>query len=258
MLFDSHAHINDLKLIDRIEEIIDNALKNEVNKIICVGYDKQSSLNAIELANQYDIVYAAIGIHPSEANQFNIELDWIKDYIDNPKVVAVGEIGLDYYWDKTYKEEQKELFVRQIKLANQYKKPFIVHMRDATSDTYELIKNTKNNDISGVMHCYSASKESIQQFIDLGMYISLAGPVTFKNAKTPKEVAKEIPLDKLLVETDCPYLSPTPFRGKVNEPKNVLYIAKEIAKIKDISFEELSKQTYKNTCKLFNIETKEE
>ncbi|XFA98216.1 TatD family hydrolase [Candidatus Izemoplasma sp. B36] len=258
MLFDSHAHINDLKLIDRIEEIIDNALKNEINKIVCVGYDKESSLNAIELANQYDIIYAAIGVHPSEANQFNMDIDWIKDYIDNPKVVAIGEIGLDYYWDKTYKEEQKELFKKQIELANQYKKPFIVHMRDATNDTYELIKSTKNNDISGVMHCYSASKESMQQFIDLGMYISLAGPVTFKNAKTPKEVAKEIPLDKLLVETDCPYLAPTPFRGKVNEPKNVLYIAKEIAKIKDISFEELSKHTYKNTCKLFNIEMKEE
>jgi len=254
MLFDSHAHINDNKLIDRVNEVIESAKSNKVNKIVCVGYDKQSSLKAIDLAEKFDSVYAAIGVHPSEANQFNMDINWIKDYIDNPKVVAIGEIGLDYYWDKTYKEEQKELFKNQIKLANQYKKPFIVHMRDATSDTYEIIKNTKNNDISGVMHCYSASKESMQQFIDLGMYISLAGPVTFKNAKIPKEVAKEIPLDKLLVETDCPYLSPAPFRGKVNEPKNVLYIAEEISKIKEISFEELSNQTYKNTCKLFNIE----
>ena len=131
-------------------------------------------------------------------------------------------------------------------------------MRDATQDTYEIIKNTKNSDISGVMHCYSASKESMKQFLDLDMYISLAGPVTFKNAKTPKEVAKEIPLNKLLVETDSPYLSPTPFRGKTNEPKNVYYIAKEIAKIKEISFEKLCEQTYKNTCKLFNIEMKED
>ncbi len=254
MLFDSHAHINDNKLIDRVNEVIESAKSNKVNKIVCVGYDKQSSLKAIDLAEKFDSVYAAIGVHPSEANQFNMDINWIKDYIDNPKVVAIGEIGLDYYWDKTYKEEQKELFKNQIKLANQYKKPFIVHMRDATSDTYEIIKNTKNNDISGVMHCYSASKESMQQFIDLGMYISLAGPVTFKNAKIPKEVAKEIPLDKLLVETDCPYLSPAPFRGKVNEPKNVLYIAEEISKIKEISFGELSNQTYKNTCKLFNIE----
>ncbi len=258
MLFDSHAHINDLKLIDRVNEIVDHALINKVNKILCVGFDKESSLVAIELAEKFDSVYASIGVHPSEVNESNIDLEWINDYIHNSKVVAIGEIGLDYYWDKTFKDQQKEVFKRQIELANKYKKPFIVHMRDATQDTYEIIKNTKNSDISGVMHCYSASKESMKQFLDLDMYISLAGPVTFKNAKTPKEVAKEIPLNKLLVETDSPYLSPTPFRGKTNEPKNVYYIAKEIAKIKEISFEKLCEQTYKNTCKLFNIEMKED
>lgn len=258
MLFDSHAHINDLKLIDRVSEIIDNALENKVNKIICVGYDKESSLKAIVLSKEYDSVYAAIGVHPSEAKEFDIDIQWIEKYIDDPKVVAIGEIGLDYYWDKTFKEEQKEVFTRQIELANKYKKPFIVHMRDATSDTYEIIRDTKDSSLSGVMHCYSASKESMKQFVDLNMYISLAGPVTFKNAKVPKEVAKEVPIDRLLVETDCPYLSPTPFRGKVNEPKNVLYIAEEIANLRGMSFEDLSIQTYKNTCKLFNIEMKED
>jgi TatD DNase family protein len=258
MLFDSHAHLNDPKLIDRVEDIIDNAKKNKVKKITCVGYDYDSSMLAIELANQYDHVYAAIGIHPSEAKKLNIDLSWIEDYIDNPKVVAIGEIGLDYYWDKTFMSEQKELFINQIKLANKYKKSIIIHMRDATKDTYDILKEYKEVDILGVMHCYSSSKEAMKQFIDLNMYISLAGPVTFKNAITPKEVAKEISLDNLLVETDSPYLSPIPYRGKTNEPKNVLYIAKEIAQIKGVSLDEVMKKTYENTCKLYNINMKEE
>jgi len=257
MLFDSHAHLNDPKLIDRVEEIIDNAKNNEVKKITCVGYDYKSSMLAIDLANQYDDLYAAIGIHPSEAKEFNLDLSWIEENIDNPKVVAIGEIGLDYYWDKTYKAEQKELFINQIKLANKHNKPIIVHMREATKDTYDILKEYKDSNTLGVMHCYSSSKESAKQFIDLNMYISLAGPVTFKNAHTPKEVAKEIDLDHLLVETDSPYLSPSPYRGKTNEPKNVLYVAKEIAEIKGVSLEEVMEKTYRNTCKLYNIEMKE-
>ena len=142
-------------------------------------------------------------------------------------------------------------------LANKYKKPIIVHMRDATKDTYDIIKEYKSREISGVMHCYSSSKEVMQQFIDLNMYISLAGPVTFKNAKVPKEVAKAISLDRLLIETDSPYLTPTPFRGKTNEPKNVLYVAEEIAKLKGVTIEEVEKQTYINACRLYNIEMKE-
>lgn len=258
MLFDSHAHLNDAKLINDVDEIIYSASKNGINKILCVGYDFESSLLAIELAEQYDGVYAAIGIHPSEARSFDIDLSWIEEHMDNPKVVAIGEIGLDYYWDKQYKEQQIELFKRQIELANKYKKPIIVHMRDATLDTYETIKKNKLPENSGVMHCYSASKESLQQFIDLNMYISLAGPVTFKNAITPKEVAATIDLEYLLIETDSPYLAPAPFRGKTNQPKNVLYVAKEIAQIKGISLEELSKKTYENTCNLFKIDLKEE
>jgi len=258
MLFDSHAHLNDPKLIDRVEEIIDNAKKNEVKKITCVGYDYESSMLAIDLANQYDDLYAAIGIHPSESKAFNIDLSWIEENINNPKVVAIGEIGLDYYWDKMYKAEQKELFINQIKLANKLSKPIIVHMREATKDTYDILKEYKDFNTLGVMHCYSSSKESAKQFIDLNMYISLAGPVTFKNAHTPKEVAKEIDLDHLLVETDSPYLSPSPHRGKTNEPKNVLYVAKEIAEIKGVSLEEVMKKTYRNTCNLYNIKMKEE
>jgi len=257
MLFDSHAHLNDEKLINDIDEILERAKKNRVEKIVCVGYDYESSLLAVELANQYDEIYAAIGIHPTEANQFDIDLSWMAEHLSNSKVVAIGEIGLDYYWNKTYREQQKQLFKRQIEIANQYQKPIIVHMRDATQDTFEIISQTKDDTTFGVMHCYSASKESMQQFLDLNMYISLAGPVTFKNARIPKEIAEVVPLDRLLVETDSPYLAPMPYRGKRNESKNVLYIAKEIANIKNISIEELEKKTFSNTCKLFKIDCSE-
>lgn len=258
MLFDSHAHLNDPKLIDRVEEIIEKAKRNKVSKITCVGYDYDSSMLAIELANQYDCLYAAIGVHPSEATQFNTDLSWIEKSIDNPKVVAIGEIGLDYYWDKTFVAEQKELFINQIKLANKFKKPIIIHMRDATKDTYDILREHKELSLLGVMHCYLSSTEAMKQFIDLNMFISLAGPVTFKNARKLKDVAKEVSLENLLVETDSPYLSPEPFRGKTNEPANVVYTAKTIAAIKGISFEEVMKKTYENTCKLYNIEMKEE
>ncbi len=257
MLFDSHAHLNSDKLVNNVDEILIRAKNNGINKIICVGYDFDSSMLAIDLANQYSEIYAAIGIHPSEAKSFDINLSWMDEHLSNPKVVAIGEIGLDYYWDKTYIEEQKQLLINQIKVANKHKLPIIIHMRDALQDTFEIIKKYKNVEGSGVMHCYSASKEAMQQFIDLNMYISLAGPVTFKNARVPKEVAKDVPLDKLLVETDSPYLSPEPYRGKTNESKNVLYIAKEIAKIKNISLEEIKNKTYSNTCKLFNINCNE-
>lgn len=258
MLFDSHSHLNDEQLINNVDEIVENYQKNGIEKIVCVGYDYDSSLLAVELSNQYDSIYAAIGVHPSEAKKFNIDLSWIEEHLSNTKVVAIGEIGLDYYWDKQFKEQQIELFKRQIELANTHQMPIIVHMRDATNDTYNVLRDFKNMETKGVMHCYSASKEAMQQFIDLNMYISLAGPVTYKNAVTPKEVAETIHLDHLLVETDSPYLAPAPYRGKINEPKNVLYVAKEIAKIKGISLEEVSQKTYNNTCKLFNIDLKED
>ena len=153
MLFDSHAHLNDEKLINRMDEVIENAKKNNVAKVVCVGYDYDSSVLAIKLAEKYDSVYASIGIHPSEAKTLSMDLSWIEEHINNSKVVAIGEIGLDYYWDKTFKQEQIELFRNQVMLANKYKKPIIVHMRDATKDTYDIIKEYKSREISGVMHC---------------------------------------------------------------------------------------------------------
>lgn len=255
MIIDSHVHLNDEELFPRIEEIIERAKENGVVKFICVGYDKESSELALDIAAMYDEVYAAIGIHPSEAKHYKeSDLVWLEENLTNSKVKAVGEIGLDYYWDKNFADKQKDLFIKQIDLANKHKLPIIVHMRDAINDTYEIIKETKDKSLSGVMHCYSGSFEYVKKFTDLNLYISLAGPVTFKNAISPKEIAKKIDLKKLLVETDAPYLAPVPHRGKTNESKNLKYIVKEIANIRQITVEEVEKNTYENTVKLFNLE----
>jgi len=257
MLFDSHAHLNDESLIDRIEDIIDNAKKQGVGKIVCVGYDKASSFLAVEIAKRYEELYAAVGVHPQEAKADKIDIAWIEDLLNQPKVVAIGEIGLDYYWDKTYNVRQREVFIEQIKLANKHDIPIIIHMRDATQETYDILKEYKLPQTKGVMHCYSASKEAMQQFLDLGMYISLAGPVTFKNPRVPKEVAIEVPLDRLLIETDSPYLAPMPYRGRTNQPAYVRFVAEEIARLKGISIKKIEDATYKNACELFNIENNE-
>ncbi len=255
MLFDSHMHLNDEKLINRAEEVIRDANREGVTDFICVGYDKESSKLAIELAQTYEHVYAAIGIHPSNGDIFlKADIEWLREHINDNKVVAIGEIGLDYYWDKSFTDKQKQLFITQINIANENNKPIIVHMRDATEDTYEILKQYKKENIKGVMHCYSSSKEYMDNFIKLNMYISLAGPVTFKNARVPKEVAKDIDLNNLLIETDSPYLAPMPKRGKTNESKNLIYIAKAIAEIKGITLEELADTTYRNTVDLFGID----
>lgn len=254
MIIDSHVHLNDEELFPRIEEIIEKAKANGVKAFICVGYNKESSEMALDIASMYDEVYAAIGIHPSEAKHYkDSDIAWLEENLNHPKVKALGEMGLDYYWDKSNEVKQKELFIKQINLANKSKLPIIIHMRDAINDTYEVIKEHKDKDLSGVMHCYSGSWEYVKNFTDLNLYISLAGPVTFKNAKTPKEVAEKISLDYLLVETDAPYLAPMPHRGKTNESKNLKYIIKEIASIKKTSVEEIEKHTFNNTVKLFNL-----
>jgi len=257
MIIDSHVHLNDEDLFPRIEEIIEKAKANGVEAFMCVGYDRESSEMAIEIATMYDEVFAAIGIHPSEAKHYKeSDLVWLEENLKHEKVKALGEMGLDYYWDKSNENKQKELFIKQINLANKYRLPIIVHMRDAINDTYEVIKEHKDKELSGVMHCYSGSWEYVKNFTDLNLCISLAGPVTFKNAKTPKEIAQKIKLEYLLVETDAPYLAPMPHRGKTNESKNLKYIVKEIATIRNISVEEVEKYTFNNTVKLFNLTIK--
>lgn len=253
MYFDTHVHLNS-EQYENIDEIINNALENKVNKMIVIGYDLESSIKAIEIASKYSFIYAAIGIHPSEIKKMKEnDLIQIEELLKKTKVVALGEIGLDYYWDKDNKEKQKEVFVNQIKLANKYNLPIIIHSRDAAQDTYEILKQNKKYYEKGIMHCYSYSLDLAKKFIELNFMLAFGGTLTFLNSKQNKEIVKEIDIKNLLTETDAPYLTPHPYRGKRNEPKYIPLIVKEIAKLKNISEEEASSILYKNACDFFGI-----
>lgn len=254
MLFDTHAHLNAEQYNEDLEQVIERAKSEKVEKIVVVGFDRPSITRAMELIEEYDFIYAAIGWHPVDAIDMTDEdLAWIKDLSQHEKVVAIGEMGLDYYWDKSPKDVQKEVFRRQIALAKEVKLPIVIHNRDATEDVVTILKEEGAAEVGGIMHCFTGSLETAKACMEMNFYISFGGPVTFKNAKKPKEVVKEIPSDKLLIETDCPYLTPVPFRGKRNEPSYVKYIAEQIAELREISFEELAELTTKNAKKVFRI-----
>lgn len=254
MLFDTHVHLNDLKYEEDLEVVLKRAEKQGVSKMLVVGFDRRTNQRAIELAETYEGIYASVGWHPVDAIDLTEEL-WqeVLDQSRHPKVVAIGECGLDYYWDKSPKEIQREVFERQIELAKTIKKPLIIHMRDSLADTYAVMKENKAEEAGGVMHCFSGSKEMALEFLKLGFKISLGGPVTFKNGRRPQEVAEAVPLDALLIETDAPYLSPHPYRGKRNEPAYVSLVAEKLAEIKGLSYEEICDITMANGEKLFNI-----
>ena len=255
MIFDTHCHLNSPELYERIDEVIENAKKVGVDKFLVVGWNKESSLLAVKIAHQYDGIYAAIGFHPTDINDVSDKdyLD-VMNLVDNPKVVAIGEIGLDYHWvkDPVQREKQKEWFIKQIAFANEHKKPISIHNRDAFEDCLKILKEHKPL-YGGVMHCYSGSVELLKDVLDLGLYIGLDGPLTFTNAKTPKEVCEEVPLDRLVVETDSPYLSPHPLRGTVNEPKNIALIIDEVTRLKGLSKKHILDVVYQNSCKLFHV-----
>ena len=255
MIFNTHTHINDDQEYFEVEKILKECNEENVTKLVVIGYDVKSSLRAVELANTYEGVYAAVGIHPSDITKENNTIENLEELLSKSnKIVAIGEIGLDYHWENyPSKEIQKEWFIKQIKLANKYKLPIIIHSRDAMGDTVEVLKNTKEYYEKGIMHCYPGSFETSVELAKLGFYFSFAGPLTYKNSQNLKEVAKSIPLDRILVETDDPYLPPTPFRGQKNHPKYVTYVLKELANLKEISYEEISDITYKNALKVFDL-----
>jgi TatD DNase family protein len=254
MLFDTHAHINALQFDEDREQVIQRALDEGVENIVVVGFDNETIDGAMELAEKYPFIYAAVGWHPVDAiDMTNEDLKRIERLAAHPKVVAIGEMGLDYHWDKSPKDVQQEVFRKQIQLAKKVKLPIIIHNRDATNDVVTILEEENAAEVGGIMHCYSGSLETAEQCMKMNFYISFGGPVTFKNAKQPKEVATKIPLDKLLIETDCPYLSPHPYRGKRNEPAYVKYIAEQIAQLKEISYDELAEQTTANAKKLFQL-----
>ncbi|MDO6851373.1 TatD family hydrolase [Priestia megaterium] len=254
MLFDTHVHLNAEQYEDDLQEVINRALEKGVQNMVVVGFDEPTIKKAIQIAETYDFIYASVGWHPVDAVDMTDEhLAWIEELAQHPKVVALGEMGLDYHWDKSPKEVQKDVFRRQIRLARKVNLPIIIHNRDATEDVVTILKEEHVEEVGGIMHCFTGSIEVAKQCMDMNMYISFGGPVTFKNAKKPKEVATELPLDRLLIETDCPYLTPHPFRGKRNEPGYVSYVAEQVAELKGITYEELADITTANAKKLFGI-----
>lgn len=253
MLIDTHSHI-DMPDFDDLDDVIARAKEDGVEKIVIPSVDRSSFNKVIEISQIYEGVYCALGIHPTEA-QGAIAEDYesIIKLASHPKVVGIGECGLDHYWDKSYIKEQNECFLKQIEIAKSLNKALIVHDRDAHKDTFDILTQNLKDEIPVIMHCFSGSLEFARECIKKGFYIALGGVVTFKNAKKAHEIAKEIPLEYLLLETDAPYLTPIPFRGKRNEPAYVKYVAEEIANIRGVSFDEVAKATTENARNIFKF-----
>ncbi|MBO6088191.1 TatD family hydrolase [bacterium] len=251
-MIDTHTHINMIEG-SSLNEVVQNAINSGVEKLLVPSAYPKDIEEVMDLAEKYDNVYGMLGVHPSEVKDWTDNLiDKIKELSKNPKIIAIGEIGLDYYWDKSFNDLQKEVFIKQIKLANELNLPISIHDREAHKDTFDILKE-HNNGSKIVMHCFSGSVEFAKECIKEGYYIALGGVVTFKNAVKMKEVAQNIPLEYLLLETDAPYLTPVPFRGTENQPAYVKYVAEEIAKIRGVSFEEIDKITTENAKKVFNL-----
>ncbi len=254
LLFDTHVHLNARDFFEDREETIKRAFDAGVTRMLVVGFDRETIPLAIEIAEQYETIYAAVGWHPVDAvDMTEQELEWLEELSSHPKVVALGEMGLDYHWDKSPKEVQKEVFRKQIRLAKKVQLPIIIHNREATEDIISILKEEKAESVGGIMHCYNDSVDYVQDCLDMNFYISLGGPVTFKNATLPKEVAVHVPLERLLIETDAPFLAPHPYRGKRNEPAYVKLVAEKIATLRGTSLEEIGEITTKNAISLFRL-----
>lgn len=252
--FDSHAHMHSRDFAKDRETLLNGMADAEISYILNATENMEASRAGIALAERYDFIYTTVGTHPHDVK--DLRLEHLKEYEEmtaHPKVVAIGEIGLDFYRDLSPRDVQRQAFRDQLDIAVKTGFPVVIHTRDATLATYEILKEYEGK-VSGVMHCYSESAEMAERFLELGYYISLAGPVTYANARKQKEVAATVPLDKLLIETDSPYLTPQPKRGKRNDPRNVIFVAKEIAKIRGISVEEVRDQTRENALRAFRIE----
>ena len=258
-VFDSHSHYNDEKFNEDRDQLIQDTYNEGTTKFVCAGYNIKSSLDSLEMSKKYEFIYSICGISPNDIPQTENELwkdiEKISKIItqnNDKRLVAIGEIGLDYYWNKENKELQKQAFIKQIELANKLNLPIVIHSRDASIDTIDIIK-TYQVKKKGIFHCCQLNQEMIRQALELGYYISFAGPITFKNAKSAADCVQMVPIDRILIETDSPYLSPEPNRGKRNDSRNVKYVAQKVATIKNISLEDVAKITYENTMRIFGI-----
>ena len=252
-LFDTHAHILDDQFKEDLDQVIRNIYDN-MALVVNIGCNLEDCPRTVALAEQYNKLYAAVGLHPEDVKTYTPEgWDMICRLAEHPKVVGIGETGLDYYWDTSTKDAQKVLFEQHIDLAKQLHKPLVIHDREAHGDTLEILKRTNAKEVGGILHAFSGSVEMAMEVIKLGFYIGLGGPVTFKNARKAVEVAQAIPLEYLVIETDCPYMAPVPFRGKRNEPMLVQHTAAKIAELRGISVEELIEATYQNGKRIYQI-----
>ena len=254
MIFDTHAHYDDDAFDEGRDALLSGMKEAGVEYIVNVGASMASSERSIKLAEKYPFVYAAVGVHPDEVGELDEEkFEKLREWTTHEKVKAVGEIGLDYYWDKEKHDLQKHWFMRQMELASEVKLPMIVHSREAAKDTLDMVIAAKPLNLSGIIHCYSYSVEQAREYLNMGYYIGIGGVVTFKNAKKLKEVAEYTPLSQIVLETDCPYLAPTPFRGKRNDSSKIAYVAEELAAIKQVPVEEVIRITNENGRRLYNI-----
>lgn len=255
MLFDTHCHLNVEAFKDDVDATIARARDVGVARFAVVGFDKETIKKSLELSAAHSEIYSIIGWHPTEAGSYTKDIeDSLISMLKNERVIAMGEMGLDYYWMEDPKEVQERIFRRQIQVAKELQLPISIHMRDAIEDTYRILKDEGVSQIGGIMHSYSGDVRYMEKFLDLGMHISLSGVVTFKKAVEVHEVAKTVPLDRLLIETDAPYLAPVPYRGKRNEPSYVKFVAEEIAKLRGLTLEEVGSITMSNANKLFRLE----
>ena len=254
MIFDTHAHYDDESFDSDRDELLGSMPEKGVKFIVNVGSDIKSLSKTLELSENYSFIYAALGVHPSETAELKEEdITWIEEKSVNPKVVAIGEIGLDYYWKEPDRDIQKKWFERQLCLASKVKLPVIIHSRDVAQDTLDILKNWQAHKTKGVIHCFSYTKEIAREYLDMDYYIGIGGVLTFKNARKLKEAVEYIPMNRILLETDCPYLAPEPYRGKRNQSDYIAFVAQKLSEIKKLTREEVLWQVMKNAQDFYEI-----
>lgn len=254
MIFDTHAHYDDEAFNEDRAVLLQSLSEHGIEAVVNVGASIQTTKNTLELMKKYPFVYGAVGVHPSETEELSEDLmTWLKAVAQEPKVVAIGEIGLDYHWDEPARDVQKKWFVRQLELAREVKLPIIIHSRDAAQDTLDVMKAEHAEEIGGVIHCFSYGVEMAREYLNMGFYLGIGGGLTFTNAKKLKEVVEYMPLDRIVLETDCPYLSPVPNRGKRNSSLNLPYVVEAIADLKQVTPEEVIAVTNRNAKAMYRI-----
>lgn len=254
MIIDTHAHYDDEAFDEDRDSLLSSFPSRGIEMVVNIGASIQTTKNTLEMMKQYPFVYGTAGVHPSETGELEEPLmEWLREVATQPKMVAIGEIGLDYYWDEPGREVQKRWFIRQLGLAREMGLPVVIHSREAAKDTLDIMKEQKAGDMGGVIHCFSYGVEQAREYLDMGFYLGIGGVITFKNAKKLKEVVEYMPMERMVLETDCPYLSPEPFRGKRNSSLNLTCVVRAVSEIKGISQEEVQSITRDNARAMYRI-----